>query len=284
MSDKPRPANAGPERVSDEDLGVAIEGSEIPPIPTHAVALNYALDLRDARTERDKWKQSYEHEQEDAHKLRERVRELEIMRDNLRESFRYESVQHYALREAVREEIGEKTLEALDEIVNTESGGGESQQNSAFVDCDKPGDDRPAASPNDSEGSPKALGQLLVRGGVPWCMRGGWPGMMTTAEMVARFPDGWEELTDSPADVPYKLAWEEACKKATALVAAPLTLDGWALPDGLYEVHRVGGCDDCHGTGKCPLDTKVICDICHGDRGRYELDLSSKGGIDAIQT
>jgi hypothetical protein len=36
-------------RISDKRLNDAIEGSEIPPIPTHAVALDYALDLRDER-------------------------------------------------------------------------------------------------------------------------------------------------------------------------------------------------------------------------------------------
>lgn len=45
--------NAVTDRITEKRLTEAIEWNEIPPTLTHAVALDYALDLRDARRERD---------------------------------------------------------------------------------------------------------------------------------------------------------------------------------------------------------------------------------------
>lgn len=69
MADKPR--------VSDEEIVERIKINERYGGAT-LITGRAILDLRDARAQGDVWKRSYEYEQTDAHKLRERVRELEV--------------------------------------------------------------------------------------------------------------------------------------------------------------------------------------------------------------
>ena len=82
------------------------------------------------------------------------------------------------------------------------------------------------------------------------------------------------ELTDSAADLPYKLAWEATecsqCKGKGYLVAERGYTCGICHgigkpPNGPYDVFRVGDCEVCGVHG---VDLK--CTLCQGNGGRYE--------------
>ena len=112
------------------------------------------------------------------------------------------------------------------------------------------------------------VGQLLVRDGVP----------DTCKPVDAEY--GYHIITDSPADVPYKLAWEASSSAPAGAYGGPRR---YAL-DGLYDVVRVGNCEQCGGKGwvaalpyiatsppQPEYETPDDCPTCHGDGGRYEL-------------
>ena len=151
--------------------------------------------------------------------------------------------------------------------------------------------------------SSSLIGQLLVRDGVPR--------RNVVYETLYEHPltndyieyDGkfYHVITDSPADLPYKLAWGAAKPPLIAALEkaggdeTPSAIGGharkpWRLPDGLYDVWRVESCryfsdggdgndfaDQCRGgqlvhpysNGDSPL--YKTCPTCQGDGGRYEL-------------
>lgn len=132
-----------------------------------------------------------------------------------------------------------------------------------------------------AEGADTFVGKLLVRDGVPY--RHG-----RCQELVEKHPIRFVEhdyrvylaLTDSPADLPYKLAWGNTASGA-----------GWPEPSGyppdsLYDVWRVGVCEHEHcwhgwlkevNPGSSGIIEHGICPTCHGDGGRYELRPADKG-------
>ena len=194
--------------------------------------------------------------------FRTRVQELEELETRAYDCGVYDYntllAKYNALRDAVREEIGEKTLEALDEIVNTESG----SYSDAHLEDSESGGGKSRQITGECDSRPAALGKLLVRDGVPYRFGVG------PACMGVQF-----ELTDSPADVPYKLAWDWWLDCAKEEHRA----------DGLYEVHHVGDCEKCRGSKKEDVIKydppsyrigqveKINCLRCYGNGGRYEL-------------
>lgn len=252
-------------------------------------------ELRDSRTDRDKWKQSYEYEQEDAHKLRERVRELEKPAKNALEYWKWwrqVSEDYNALCKAVRDAANEEWFDDWETLAEkredcyvqgwndcvqqiTESGSysdahledSESGDADAMGVAKRSGEGRPVnvyAKSDVPDDRPAALGQLLVRDGVPYRRAG-----IMEHNHLFMHNKWWHPLTDLPADVPYKLAWEKLSTDVPDLCHL----------DGLYDNYRVGVCRDCGGARRLedecgspqyPVEPRW-CRTCHGDGGRYEL-------------
>lgn len=215
--------------------------------------------------------------------LDNQVFELKEREDGWQPLMEYWRRQHDALREAVRELYGlycefENDPGAYGEYWDnlmqslTEGGGGESVDGSLArcANALEPGLGTDISQESDRN-RPAALDQLFVRDGVPYRFGVG------PACMGVQF-----ELTDSPADVPYNLAWDWLQRQRTQ----PIHCDGAPRQsdfDGLYECFRVGDCEKCRGSKKEDVikydppsyrmgrAEKIKCLRCQGDGGRYKL-------------
>lgn len=265
--------------------------------------------IKDLRAERDnaakfaqKMSRAYLRVEDECEELRQRIQELESGRTEIEASFLGEfgrlqaiEVQYDALREAVRFFVGQTKGTTIDRQLEgyasfqqlkelTESGGPVTKNDMARSEASHGpsaiGQDRADPCQNTPHNQPAPssfVGQLLVQDGVPY--REPTDSSYRLGETITHDGNFYDPLTDSPPDIPYRLAWDasEFCPQCEG-DGCGICGESGKIPDGLYECFRVGDCECVTRDEKgFIIRSNLNCPTCHGDGGRYELRPVDKG-------